>query len=527
MEITNEGGAKTLANVNAPDIWFALAGSPAATLPTPDPTSRAAFSNAPRIATVTSGDVLRVFGRSLGWGPSSGARLGLQCLSTAVTPGPVATTTLTWGNSAATASTTAAAVAAGAGTISRHGTSVSAVWANCHEAAFSTAGVAPGVYPTVRVGTPWGLSDPMTVTVIAAATPPAVTLHVATDFGGNLGAAVAKASALVSTDPTTVVDVVLGAGTFKLSQPLALPNRTRVIGAGAGVSTVEVDLGDSPNPPPPGPPPSPSQCTTPVLADFYTKDCDNRGCKTKLCPGCFLSLGARAGARSPEGCCALCGNDPQCNAYTFIGSVDPPGGYCELRYCPDEPTPTHNSSCASTPSGPGPGNRTSGWVKGKIPKPPGPTPPVLTAGILVAGARAELHNFSVRVLSAPRLTPAIWATPNASAFVVSGLNVTLLQNPVSNALKIEAVGFEVVGNTLNQVGPCNAPNYGPGSDSTPFQPSVTIYLHNSRAGVMKRNVVYWRCSAYDLDVSDRVVFEENQFVCTEQGVVPHGNSISG
>ena len=28
-------------------------------------------------------------------------------------------------------------------------------------------------------------------------------------------------------------------------------------------------------------------------------------------------------------------------------------------------------------------------------------------------------------------------------------------------------------------------------------------------------------------VSDRVIFEENEFICTEKGVVPHGNSISG
>ena len=29
-----------------------------------------------------------------------------------------------------------------------------------------------------------------------------------------------------------------------------------------------------------------------------------------------------------------------------------------------------------------------------------------------------------------------------------------------------------------------------------------------------------------MDVSDRIVFEENKIICTEHGVVPHGNSIS-
>ena len=41
------------------------------------------------------------------------------------------------------------------------------------------------------------------------------------------------------------------------------------------------------------------------------------------------------------------------------------------------------------------------------------------------------------------------------------------------------------------------------------------------------NTVFWRCSAYDLDISDRIVFEDNTIICTEQGVVPHGNSVSG
>ena len=101
-----------------------------------------------------------------------------------------------------------------------------------------------------------------------------------------------------------------------------------------------------------------------------------------------------------------------------------------------------------------------------------------------------------------------------------------MQN-VSNALKMEGVGFELTGNTMNQVGSCNYPNYGPKSDATPFQPSVTIYFHNSRAGLLANNTIYWRCSAYDLDVSDRVIMEDNQIICTEKGVVPHGNSISG
>ena len=40
---------------------------------------------------------------------------------------------------------------------------------------------------------------------------------------------------------------------------------------------------------------------------------------------------------------------------------------------------------------------------------------------------------------------------------------------------------------------------GPKSDSTPFQASVTIYMHNARAGRLSGNTVFWRCSAFDLD----------------------------
>jgi hypothetical protein len=124
-------------------------------------------------------------------------------------------------------------------------------------------------------------------------------------------------------------------------------------------------------------------------------------------------------------------------------------------------------------------------------------------------------------------TPAVWAQKNSTDFVATGLNITLLQSNVSNAFKVEGVGFEVTNNVMNQVGSCNWPGYGPKSDSTPFQPSVTIYFHNSRAGRLADNTIYWRCSAFDLDVSDRVVMEDNKIICTEKGVVPHGNSISG
>ena len=60
----------------------------------------------------------------------------------------------------------------------------------------------------------------------------------------------------------------------------------------------------------------------------------------------------------------------------------------------------------------------------------------------------------MRMKNAFAQTPAIWAQRNSSDFQASGLNITLLQQNVSNAFKVEGVGFELVSNVMNQVGPC-------------------------------------------------------------------------
>jgi hypothetical protein len=124
-------------------------------------------------------------------------------------------------------------------------------------------------------------------------------------------------------------------------------------------------------------------------------------------------------------------------------------------------------------------------------------------------------------------TTAIWMRENSSRLAVTGLNITMLQQNVSNAFRIEGISFTISDNVVHQAGECFWPNYGPKSDATPFPPSATVYFRNARMGIFGRNKVYWRCSGFDLDVSDRVVFEDNQIVCTEKGVVPHGNAVSG
>ena len=86
---------------------------------------------------------------------------------------------------------------------------------------------------------------------------------------------------------------------------------------------------------------------------------------------------------------------------------------------------------------------------------------------------------------------------------------------------------EIGNNIVRQSGSCLWPGYGPKSDATPFQPSTVMYMHDCEDGWIHGNQFFWRCSMMDLDVSDRVVFEDNAITLTEPGIPPHGNSISG
>ena len=83
----NNSGGPTLP-LNAPDVWWAAPGSPGTT---PGDGGRQLDRRHPSWvnASVVAGDRLRVFGRSLGWDAT-----GRTCLSGAVAPDPVDTTTL-------------------------------------------------------------------------------------------------------------------------------------------------------------------------------------------------------------------------------------------------------------------------------------------------------------------------------------------------------------------------------------------------------------------------------------------------
>lgn len=97
------------------------------------------------------------------------------------------------------------------------------------------------------------------------------------------------------------------------------------------------------------------------------------------------------------------------------------------------------------------------------------------------------------------------------------------QNNVSNALHISGTGFSISFSYIEQAGLCLWP---PESDTTNFPGSTTLYFHAALDGHFHHNRLLWHCSAFDMDVSSRIIFEDNEIICTQQGVIPHGNSAS-
>jgi hypothetical protein len=57
------------------------------------------------------------------------------------------------------------------------------------------------------------------------------------------------------------------------------------------------------------------------------------------------------------------------------------------------------------------------------------------------------------------------------------------QDNVSNAFKIFGSQFDLGHNVVRQTGACLWPGYGPKSDATPFQPSVTLYMQGAVDGL--------------------------------------------
>lgn len=82
------------------------------------------------------------------------------------------------------------------------------------------------------------------------------------------------------------------------------------------------------------------------------------------------------------------------------------------------------------------------------------------------------------------------------------------------ACRIEGHQFTIEDSFLQQGGVCLWP---PTSASTSFTASVTLYFHAASNGFVRNNTLLWICAAFDMDVSSRIVFEDNTINCTYGG----------
>jgi hypothetical protein len=143
-------------------------------------------------------------------------------------------------------------------------------------------------------------------------------------------------------------------------------------------------------------------------------------------------------------------------------------------------------------------------------------------GAIFANGSVALTQFTVEVLESPAQMPAVLLTGDGVSVI--GLNITLRQQNVSNALQLRgSTGFEIAANFFDQGGLCLWPYH---SDTSNFQASTTLYLHNTSDGNIHNNSALWHCSFMDLDTSSRIFFANNRANLTDAGLIPHGNSIS-
>ena len=132
--------------VNAPDIWWVISGRPGTMRN--GSFERDAMHPSWLNTSVTLGDPVRVFGRSLAWDSSSAV---WTCIGAAEQPSAVPSTKLT--------------VA---------GVTVASASANCFEATFPTDGMAPGTHQAT-LSTPWGPATSFGLTILAKSPPSAST----------------------------------------------------------------------------------------------------------------------------------------------------------------------------------------------------------------------------------------------------------------------------------------------------------------------------------------------------------------
>lgn len=147
----------------------------------------------------------------------------------------------------------------------------------------------------------------------------------------------------------------------------------------------------------------------------------------------------------------------------------------------------------------------------------------VTGAITGNSSNWGINSFTIVITAATPGTPVVTMLHNTNNFTAWNMNITMIQFNVSNAFRIEGSNFDIYNNYIEQAGVCLWP---PTDDNTNFQASVTLYMENAQNGAFRSNTLLWHCSAFDMDIVSRIIFEDNTITCTDPGVIPHGNSIS-
>jgi hypothetical protein len=420
---------------------------------------------------------LRVFGRSLAWD-------GDKCVS-AQDRGATATTKLLL------------SPAGGGAAISLLTDS-----ATCFEASFELGSVVAGRYD-VALATPWGKSRPWGLTVREEPTPtPAKDISVDRDFNGDVAAALQHAATL------HMARVLLGARSYELSNPLVVGNGTQLIGHGEGVTTLRFSLGGDGGG-------GIEKCGSKIYnnTDLYAQG-----------SSVWKDIEYISNVTSLLECCSACAKRLSCTAYALMVREQK----CQLKACSLN---TEASCAAHTTTN---SDRAAAFLtpyrKGSN------TPSSPLAAITANGIGWGLSNFTLEIASALPRTKGVHSVGGHS-FSITGLNVQLSQQNATSALHLDGTHhFSVSHTTLSQNNLCfwgctlnkttNASDCSMHDGSTDFQNSATLQIHAAAWGHLHHNTIRWKCSAYDMDVSSNMIFEDNVLSSTEPGVIPHGNSIS-
>ena len=189
--------------INRPEVWWAASGWPL---------GEDSLVGAAITPSVSPGETLRVFGRSMAWSPD-----GASCADSKLPAGTRMTRLLLDGKFVSTANA-----------------------ATCYEAAFVMPTTAPTGRVQATVETLWGSSTFFVYIRPPAPAPspvPPTFIDVQADCAGDLALALRKAAAA----PSSAV-VALGVHTYRLTVPLIVPSNTRLHGSGADRSTLSFEL---------------------------------------------------------------------------------------------------------------------------------------------------------------------------------------------------------------------------------------------------------------------------------------------